>query len=126
MLGYVSSEDLRILLNTTDIFVQPNIRVPGDMEGFGIAVIEAGSAGLPVVASDLEGLRDAVIPGENGLLVASEQAEGFIRTINELIRNVDERRLLAARAKETVARNFHWHAIAARYLDVITHTNARS
>jgi glycosyltransferase involved in cell wall biosynthesis len=46
-----------------DIFCLPSYR-----EGFGLVLIEAGAAGLPVVASRIYGITDAVIEGENGLL----------------------------------------------------------
>jgi phosphatidyl-myo-inositol dimannoside synthase len=61
------------MLNTcyaaADLFVMPNIPVEGDMEGFGIVLLEANRAGVPAVASDLEGIRDVIEPGENGYRV---------------------------------------------------------
>lgn len=120
MLGHISDDDAKMLLNSSDIFVQPNIRVPGDMEGFGMAVIEAGSAGLPVVASDLEGLRDAVTNGKNGFLMKPEQADDFVRTINELSENDDERRLFGEQAARYIENTFHWNMIAKRYVDTLT------
>jgi glycosyltransferase involved in cell wall biosynthesis len=120
LLGRVSQEDVVTLLNSSDIFVQPNIRVSGDMEGFGIAVIEAGSAGLPVVASDLEGLRDAIKHGANGFLVKPEQSEGFVRTINELAENNDERRNFGDKAARFVENTFHWNMVAKKYIETIT------
>lgn len=125
LLGRVSQDDVLTLLNSSDIFVQPNIRVSGDMEGFGIAVIEAGSAGLPVVASDLEGLRDAVKQGENGFLVKPERADGFISTINELAENNDERRIFGEKAARFVENTFHWNMVAKRYIEVLTTVRER-
>jgi len=120
LLGRVSQDDVLTLLNSSDIFVQPNIHVSGDMEGFGIAVIEAGSAGLPVVASDLEGLRDAIKQGENGFLVKPEQADGFIRTINELAENNTERQNFGDKAARFVENTFHWNMVAKRYIKTLT------
>ncbi len=68
LLGKISDDDLKLLYNTSDVFVMPNINVPGDMEGFGIVAIEAAAAGLPTVAAATEGIRDAVIEGETGYL----------------------------------------------------------
>ncbi len=119
LLGRVSQDDVLTLLNSSDIFVQPNIHVSGDMEGFGIAVIEAGSAGLPVVASDLEGLRDAVRQGENGFLVKPEQADGFIRTINELAENNTERKRFGEKAARFVENTFHWNMVTKRYIETL-------
>ena len=120
LLGRVSQDDVLTLLNSSDIFVQPNIRISGDMEGFGIAVIEAGSAGLPVVASDLEGLRDAVKHGENGFLVKPEQSDGFVQTINELAENNDERRSFGEKSARFVENTFHWNMVAKKYIETLT------
>jgi len=65
--GFVpENERMRLLLSST-LFVMPNVPVSGDMEGFGLVCIEAASVGLPVVAAELEGIADAVIPGETGI-----------------------------------------------------------
>lgn len=81
MLGRTDFETLRLLYNASDLFILPNIHIEGNMEGFGIVVIEAGSCGLPVIASDIEGIKDAVINGKTGWLVESENSEAFIRKI---------------------------------------------
>jgi len=53
LLGTVSDEEKKRLFNASDILLMPNITVPHDVEGFGIVAIEAGSCGLPVIASNL-------------------------------------------------------------------------
>lgn len=126
LLGRVSGDDMMTLLRSSDIFVQPNIRVPGDMEGFGIAVIEAGSAGLPVVASDLEGLRDAITHGRNGFLVKPEQIDGFTKTINELAENEDERRAFGDQSARFIEDTFHWNMIAKRYIETLEKITKKS
>jgi phosphatidyl-myo-inositol dimannoside synthase len=65
------------LLNVAEAFIMPNIAIPGDVEGFGIAALEAGACGLPVIASDLQGIRDAVIDGVTGYLVRERDAKAF-------------------------------------------------
>jgi hypothetical protein len=47
----------------------PNIRVPGDAEGFGLVALEAVVCGTAVLAADLEGITEAIQHGKNGLLV---------------------------------------------------------
>lgn len=58
VLGHLTDEAVDRLLAMADLFVAPNLPVPGDPEGFGIAPAEAAAAGLPVLVSDLDGLRD--------------------------------------------------------------------
>lgn len=119
LLGRVSDEDRRLLLNTADIFVQPNIPIAGDMEGFGIAVIEATSAGLPVVASRLEGLQEAITDGGNGILVEPENAEAFVRVLDDLIAHPDKRTDLGTRAARFTEEHFHWKHIAKKYISTL-------
>ncbi|MGH7684576.1 MAG: glycosyltransferase, partial [Vulcanimicrobiaceae bacterium] len=45
------------------VCIAPNVRVAGDIEGYGIVALEAAAAGCALVASDLEGLRDAIVDG---------------------------------------------------------------
>ena len=66
VLGAVDDADRERLLRGADIFVQPNIRVPGDMEGFGLVLLEAAMRGTPTVASGTEGILDAVVDGQTG------------------------------------------------------------
>jgi phosphatidylinositol alpha-1,6-mannosyltransferase len=74
LLGRISDDEREQLLHGADLFVQPNIEVPGDMEGFGLVTIEAALRGLPVAAADLEGIKDAVVPGETGWLLPTGDA----------------------------------------------------
>ena len=84
LLGAVD-EDLReTVLQGADIFVQPNIRVPGDMEGFGLVTIEAALRGTPVVAAALEGILDAVVDGSTGALVTAEDAQAWAERLGSL------------------------------------------
>ena len=119
LLGYVSEETKKLLLNTADIFIQPNVPVPGDIEGFGIAVIEATAWGLPVVASNLEGLKDAICDKENGMLVESGNREAFRAAIIELLTQEEERRNLGKRAKHYTETHFHWNLIARLYIETL-------
>ena len=90
------------------------------MEGFGLAVLEAGIHGLSVVASDLEGLRDSVVDGENGWRLMPEDEEAFSRQLSELIAEAsgasDERRL---RAQQFVQQRFSWRNVIRDYMEVI-------
>lgn len=126
MLGRISDDDRNLLLHTVDIFVQPNIHVPGDMEGFGIAVIEATACGRPVIASNLEGLKDAIVHNENGLLIEPGNAEAFKEAIVNLITNENERNALGERALRYTETHYHWNIIARLYVEALEAFNKKS
>jgi phosphatidyl-myo-inositol dimannoside synthase len=112
LLGQVSEETLRLLYEGSDLFVMPNVPVAGDIEGFGVVMLEAGAAGLPVVASDLEGIRDVVRDGLNGRLVPPRDVEAF----SSAILGHSDRALLTSAARQSAAYvtgTFGWPAIAS-------------
>lgn len=84
LLGRISDEDWRTCYLNADVFIMPNIHIQGDVEGFGIVAAEASLAGLIVVASDVDGIPDAIQNGKNGILVTSGNEEAFVKTINEI------------------------------------------
>lgn len=119
LLGIVPDEIKMMLHRTVDLFIQPNISVQGDMEGFGIAVIEATLAGLPVIASRIEGLKDAIIDGETGIFVESKDAEGFRNAIITLLGNDESYRAWKLSATKSTEEHFHWNAISKRYGELL-------
>jgi glycosyltransferase involved in cell wall biosynthesis len=123
MLGYVSDKNRNILLCKADLFVQPNIKIIGDMEGFGISVIEAGACRLPVLASNLEGLKDAIKDGQNGFLVEHENAVAFAGKINELFLTENPRDKFGQSVRDFVIENYKWENIAKSYLEEMKNIN---
>lgn len=117
LLGEADDKKLRLLYNSADIFVMPNIPVEGDMEGLGIVILEAASCGLPVVASNLEGIKDAIKNGKNGFLVESRNADEFVRVINELLENNKKREELGEKARKFTLENYNWDKISKDYLE---------
>lgn len=119
ILGYVSDRARDILMNTCDIFVQPNIRIANDMEGFGISVLEAASCGIPVVVSNLEGLKDAVADGKNGFLAEPERPESWKMILESLLNDEKKRKSFGQSARGYTAEHFNWNTIAACYRGIL-------
>lgn len=67
-------------------------------EPFGIVALEASAAGKPVIASDIGGLRDIVVDGETGLLVAPEDRDALVAAMRRLIDDAVLRERLGAAA----------------------------
>ena len=118
--GGVSDRDKELLFCAADIFVQPNIKVAGDMEGFGLVVLEAASHGLVVIASRLEGLQDAIVDGENGYLVDSGDAGAYQACIESVLRDSTARAAFGERARNFVIDHYAWPLIAGKYLDTLS------
>lgn len=115
MLGLVSEQQRSALYQSSDVFVMPNIQVAGDMEGFGIVALEAATAGLPIVASNLEGIRDAIKDGENGRLVTSENSDEFVTEISHLLSDKELRETLGKKARTYSLREYSWVSVARSY-----------
>lgn len=108
---------LNYLYHISDIFVMPNIPVKGDMEGFGIVLLEASSSGLPVVASNIEGIKDAIIDKQNGFLIDPYDTEKYVEVILDLL-NDDTKRISIGRAGSRITNEYYnWEVISQRYLE---------
>jgi phosphatidylinositol alpha-1,6-mannosyltransferase len=92
----------------------PNVRVAGDAEGFGLVALEASAIGKPVAAADLEGLRDAVTPGENGWRFAAGNAQAWIDGLSIALRDRAALAALGSRAR-VYAQRFDWNTIGESY-----------
>jgi len=118
LLPSLPQKDMEILLNTVDLCVSPNIKVPGTMEGFGINVIEAGGCERVVIASDLEGLKDAIKDGKNGFLVEPENADAWTEKITEILgKDESFRKEFGKKAAAYVEENLNWEKISGKYLE---------
>ena len=93
----------------------PNIPIRKDVEGFGLAALEASSAGLPVVAAKLEGIQDAVKDGKNGFLMEPLDIQGFVSVIMTLLGDGKRKEEIGRDARMFTLKNYSWQEIARRY-----------
>ena len=105
--------------------IVPNVRVAADMEGFGIVALEAAAAGCPVVAADLEGLRDALAGGRAGTLLPPQDAGAWIRALREQLDDLAGRSRRAETARAFVMRHCGWDDVVAAYARVFANVAAR-
>jgi glycosyltransferase involved in cell wall biosynthesis len=115
--GFVSDAERDATLAEARVCVCPSVK-----EGWGITVIEANALGLPVVATDAPGLRDAVCHGETGLLVPDGPPQAFVAGLADAVGRLlaDEEQLarLSAAARRW-ARRFDWDVSARKMAQVI-------
>lgn len=117
MAGRQPDELLRNAYAAADLFIMPNIPVEGDMEGFGIVLLEANLAGTPAVASELEGIKDVITNGENGYKIPVYEAEKFAEKVDEVLSGDAES--FGAQSRAFVHENFAWHSVADRYISYL-------
>jgi glycosyltransferase involved in cell wall biosynthesis len=86
-------DDVERVLCASDVFVLPSHR-----EGMPVSVLEAMAMGLPVVATDIRGSREAVVEGETGRLVPVADVARLAEAITELLENGDLRARFGAEA----------------------------
>lgn len=111
--GFVSEEAKIDWLQRAQVVVYPSPR-----EGWGISTIEAAACGTPVLASDAEGLRDAVRDGKTGFLIPHRDAGAWAQRMVQLLTNAPLRARMAAASLEW-ARPFDWDLQAQKMQRVI-------
>jgi phosphatidylinositol alpha-1,6-mannosyltransferase len=117
LLGRQPDEVLQHAYSAADLFIMPNIKVPGDMEGFGIVLLEANISGTPAIASGLEGIRDVIKQGINGYQVEPGNDEMFAVKIDDVLQN--ELNVLSEQCRSYVVENFNWEHVVNQYLNYI-------
>jgi len=105
--------DVSRILPLLDLFVLPSLS-----EGLSIALLEAMSAGIPVVASKVGGNPEVIVSGETGYLIPPQRPEVLASRIIGLMRDPDSARLLGERGRERVDREFSTARMLEQYQDL--------
>jgi phosphatidylinositol alpha-mannosyltransferase len=113
LLGPLDDEAKAALLRSVDTYVAPHT----GGESFGIVLVEAMSAGAPVVAADLGAFRRVLDGGRLGVLVPVADPAALAAALSGLLADAGRRAELAAQASVAV-RRYDWSRVAARVLDV--------
>jgi glycosyltransferase involved in cell wall biosynthesis len=93
-------KDIRELLPKMDIYVQPSL-----YEGFCTAVTEAMASGLPIVASDVGGIKDIITQGETGYLTEAQNPQSLYEKIRYLMENPQIAKALGKNARKYAETN---------------------
>lgn len=110
--GTVPDEDMPAWYAAADVLAFPSVK-----EGFGLAVVEAMSAGLPVVTSDLPVFREYLVADADALLVPVGDVRGLAAALRTALYDQPVRRRLIT-AGTAVARRFTWQRSAERHRDL--------
>lgn len=94
-------DDLLIEYMMSDCFVMPSYR-----EGFPNTVMEAGAMGLPSVVTDINGSREIIIHGENGIIVPSKDADALYEAMKQMLIDTTLRERMSSKARSLIDSRF--------------------
>jgi glycosyltransferase involved in cell wall biosynthesis len=107
--GRADGDELRELYRTADIFV-----LPSEREGMPLVLLEALAMGLPVVATDIPGIRDVITDGVNGVLVPPHDAAALRTALLSVAADRDGYRRMSETACHLAAR-YSWAEVGAQF-----------
>lgn len=93
--------DVRPFFTSANALVFPSYR-----EGFPNVVIEAGAMGLPSIVTDINGSREIIIDGENGMIIPSKNAEALYQAMKHFVENPEDVKRMAENARPLIASRY--------------------
>lgn len=120
IVGRVSDAELPRYHRTADVFCAPAV----SGESFGIVLLEAMAAGVPVVASNIEGYSQVLTNGSEGLLVPPRDEVRFANAVCRVLQDREMASEMGARGRET-SELYAWPRIAEQLLDFYVKTGNR-
>ena len=99
--GAKYGDDLLVEYMKSDCFVMPSYR-----QGFPNTVMEAGAMGLPSIVTDINGSREIIINGENGIIVPSKDADALYKAMKQIVQDSSTRERMAANARPLIESRF--------------------
>ena len=102
------------LYRAADLFVQPS-----HFEAFGLSAIEAMASGVPIIASDVGGLRDFLVDGSNALLHPPRSPEALGAVLQRALTDPALRLALADEGRRTVVERFDQRVLFTEYANLI-------
>lgn len=113
----LTRKELRAVYQNALLYLSLPINVCGDVEGFGLSIMEAAAAGTPAIIGRGSGADDAVSDGQSGFLVDGLNAKEVVEKILSIIGNEKLREKLSHGAKKWASRN-GWERKAKQYMEL--------
>ena len=96
-----NQSDVRPWLAASDALVFPSYR-----EGFPNVVIEAGALDLPSIVTDINGSREIIVHGQNGIIVPPRNAQALLQAMTQFVQNPQATQAMALKARQMIASRF--------------------
>ena len=110
--GEKRNDELIAWYAASDCFVLPSYR-----EGFPNTVLEAGAMGLPSIVTDINGSREIVENGKNGIIIPPKDANALIEAMQQMLDNDSKRDSMATAARPMIASRFEKSFVQQCLLD---------
>ena len=109
----------KYLFEHTDLMVMPTLDESKNrsIEGFGIAYLEAAFFGVPSIASNFGGTKEAVLHNKTGVII--NNIDNLFQSIHELLSNSEHRKQLGTDAQKRAIQDFNWDIVTNKYLNAI-------
>jgi phosphatidyl-myo-inositol dimannoside synthase len=115
--GSLNDKKMIQILKSSDIFLMLSQESnSGDVEGFGIAILEANYLGIPALGSKNTGIEDAICDGFSGFLVDPHNPKQIGSCIEVILENYEK----YSKNAEKWARNFYWSKVIKSYIKVLS------
>lgn len=121
MLGNVPHEDLPPYHAAVEVFCAPST----GRESFGIVLVEAMAAGLPVIASDIPGYREVVRDDVEGILVPPRDPEALARSLGRVLDDADLAKRLGEAGRQR-AQRYSWDTVAGEIEEIYREVTSAS
>lgn len=117
----IKEEEIPLYYTACDVFIMPSyqIKKKGDVEGFGIAYLEANACGKPVIGGRSGGVPDAIIDGETGLLVDPLNINQIAEALIKLLTNPELARRMGEKGRERIEKELNWQKVAEKIRGII-------
>lgn len=114
-LGPLTAKKVRQLLQATDIFIHPSHH----NEGFPNVILEAGSCGNYVIATDVAGVREVINHRETGALIPSGDDKALAQSISWALTHKKQIKIMGKTLRKLLVTNFDWNQISTSYKQLL-------
>jgi len=104
----VRRDELVAVYNACDLFVLPASGDPPDVEGFGLAILEASACGLPAIGSSEGGIPDAIVHGETGLTIDLQRPNALEDAVVTVMSDPDLARRMGRAGRRHTESRANW------------------
>ena len=112
IIGPLARDKIAKILKSATIFAFPSLR-----EGMPLSVLEAMACGLPVIGSNVPGIKDIIIDGENGILVPPRNPEKLADAILTILNDRTLRQKIGQNARELILKKYSWEVVLDRIME---------